>query len=173
MSGGRTLTITQLRARMPDVSKATMYRQVALLADGGLLDVAGEQRVQGAVERRYRLNRVNAVVDADAAAAATVEDHRQAFAAAMGAMIAEFNVYLDRERADPAGDLVGYRQHTVWLSKEEVSDLIDDLRRVIGPRLGNRPTVGRTLHLLSPILFPIEEPPADEPPPTPPSPERR
>jgi hypothetical protein len=41
----------------------------------------------------------------------TVDDHRRGFAAAMAALVAEFNAYLDDEDADPLGDLVGYRQH--------------------------------------------------------------
>ena len=69
---------------MPDVSKVTVYRQVALLAEGGFLEVAGEQRVHGsggaavpAAPGPARDRR------ADAAAAMTVEDHRRGFAAAM------------------------------------------------------------------------------------------
>lgn len=42
----------QLCARMPDVSKVTVYRQVAPLVEGDFLEVTGEQRVRGAAERR-------------------------------------------------------------------------------------------------------------------------
>jgi DNA-binding transcriptional ArsR family regulator len=41
---GEPFTITQLRHRMPDVSKATMYRQIALLVDNGLIEIDGEER---------------------------------------------------------------------------------------------------------------------------------
>jgi len=68
LSGGRALTTTELGARLPEVSKVTVYRQVALLAENGFLEVAGEQRVRGAVERRYRLRQDRPVVDAAAAA---------------------------------------------------------------------------------------------------------
>src|SRR6185312_13615775 len=57
LSGGRTVTTAQLCARMPDVSQATVYRHVGLLTDAGILEVAGEQRVRGFVERSYRLVR--------------------------------------------------------------------------------------------------------------------
>src|SRR5512132_3192187 len=83
MSGGHTRTTSELCARLPDVSKATVYRHVSLLAEAGLLEVAGEQRVHGAVERRYRLNRTRAVIDQDAAASMSLDDHRHGFAAAM------------------------------------------------------------------------------------------
>jgi len=157
LSGGRTLTTTQLRARMPDVSKATMYRQVSLLADGGLLEVAGEERVGGTVERQYRLYSARATIDAETAAA-TLEDYRRAFAVAMAALLGEFNAYLDRSRADPAADAVGFRQHALWLSPDERDKLIDEMRSAIAPRLTYEPTRGRRQHLLSPILFPIEDP---------------
>ncbi|GII53757.1 transcriptional regulator [Planotetraspora thailandica] len=159
MSGGRALTTAELCALLPDVSKATVYRHVGLLADGGLLDVDGEQRVRGAVERRYRLNRPRTVIDAATAAAVPAEEHRRVFAVAMATLLAEFNAYLDREQADPAADLVGYRQHALWLSPDERAEMIRDLREVIVARMGNEPAPGRIRHLLSPILFPAEEPP--------------
>lgn len=159
MTGGRALTTAQLCALLPDVSKATVYRQVGLLAEGGILEVYGEQRIRGAVERSYRLHRARAVIDAETAATATPEDHRRAFAAAMATLLGEFNAYLDRDSADPAVDLVGYRQHAVWLSPEELAEMIDELRGVLAPRLANRPSPERTRHLVSPIMFPAEEPP--------------
>jgi hypothetical protein len=141
------------------VSKATVYRHVGLLADGGLIEVSGEHRVRGAVERTYRLRRAEAVIDARTAASASRDDHRRAFAVAMTALLAEFDAYLDRDSADPAADLVGYRQHAVWLSPEERAEMIEELRDVLVSRLANTPSPGRTRHVLSPVLFPAEEPP--------------
>ncbi|MEV0252278.1 helix-turn-helix domain-containing protein [Nocardia sp. NPDC050712] len=158
LSGGQTLTTGQLCARLPDVSKATVYRHVELLSAGGILEVAEEQRVRGAVERTYRLHRERAVIAPERAAAATSAEHRHIFAAAMATLLAEFNAYLGTETADPAADLVGYRQHAVWLSPEEVSALIEDLRAAIVPRLHNAPTADRAPYLLSPILFPTVRP---------------
>ena len=161
MRGGRLLTTAQLCARLPDVSKATVYRHVDLLAAAGILEVAEEQRVRGAVERRYRLRQERAAIDAEAVESLTPDDHRRAFAAAMAALLAEFSAYLDRDDADPAADLVGYRQHAIWLSRDELVALISELRAAIAPRLANQATPDRARYLLSPILFPVEEPSAD------------
>ena len=158
MSGGRTLTTSQLLARMPDISKATMYRQVSFLVDGGILVVESEQRVGGAVERRYRLSEPRLTIDPETAAMASLEDYRRAFAVAMAALLGEFNAYLDRGHADPVGDAVGFLQQALWLSIDERAKLIDEMRKAIAPRLGNKPASGRMQHLLSPILFPIEDP---------------
>ena len=163
MRGDRTLSTAQLCALLPDVSKAMVYRHVDLLSAGGILEVAGERRVRGAVERHFRLRQERAVIDADTAASLSLDDHRRGFAVAMAALIAEFNAYLDRDTVNPAADLVGYRQHAVWLSRDELMDMISELRTVIAPRLANPAAPGRERYLLSPILFPLQPGPAAGP----------
>lgn len=157
-AGGRALTTAQLAARLPDVSQATVYRHVATLAEAGILEVEGEQRVRGFVERRYRLRPQAAAVTPERAAAASSDDHRRAFATAMAVLLAEYEQYLDRPGADPAGDQVGYRQHAIWLTGDERERLIEGMRAAILPVIGNGPGDGRMPYLLSPILFPVAEP---------------
>ncbi len=161
-AGGRTLTTGQLCERLPDVSKATMYRHVDVLADAGVLEVQSEQRVRGAVERSYRLRNDRLAVSPEAAASASAEDFRRGFAATMAALLSEFDAYLGRPDADPVADLVGIRQHSLWMTRQELIDLIGDLRAAILPRLANEPAPGRARYLVSPIMFPIEQPDARE-----------
>ncbi|HWE91932.1 MAG TPA: helix-turn-helix domain-containing protein [Pseudonocardiaceae bacterium] len=156
MAGGRIRTTSDLCAHLSDVPKTTVYRHVALLVDAGVLEVAEEQRVHGAVERHYRLRRERTVIDADAAASMSLDDHRRGFAAAMAALHAEFNAYLDRDGADPIADLVGYRQGILWLNHDELADMIDALREVYLARAGNAPAPGRSPHLMSAIFFPTD-----------------
>lgn len=155
---GRELTIGDLCARMPEVSRVTVYRHVALLTEGGFLEVAGEHRVRGAVERSYRLRQDRPPVDEKAAAAMSLDDHRRGFATAMAVLIAEFNAYLDREGANPVADSVSYRQGTLWLSPDELTALLSEMLTVLQPRLANQPVPGRAPYLLSPILFPAGPP---------------
>lgn len=158
MRRGRILTTTELCRLLPDVSKAMVYRHVSLLADGGVLEVADERRVRGAVERAYRLAPGGASVDSTAAALLTPDDHRRAFAAATATLIAEFSAYLEREHTDVSADPIGYQQHAIWLDPAELAAMVEELRAAILPRLENGPAPGRTRYLLSPILFPSEEP---------------
>jgi DNA-binding transcriptional ArsR family regulator len=157
MAGGRTRTTAELCALLPDVPKTTVYRHVSLLTEAGVLDVVDEQRVHGAVERYYRLRPTRAHIGPEDAAAMSLNDHRQAFAAAVAALLAAFNAYLDRDGADPRADSVGYTQIPLWLSPDELTELIEELRTAILARAGNQPTAERGLYLLSPILFPIEK----------------
>ncbi|MEU0503999.1 hypothetical protein [Nocardia sp. NPDC005998] len=84
------------------------------------------------MERRYRLRRERAVIDADQAASAAPEDHRGIFATAKATPLGEFNAYLDRENADPAADLVGSRQceRAVIDADQAASAAPEDHRRI-------------------------------------------
>lgn len=161
MRGGRTRTTAQLCALLPDVSKAMVYRHVDLLATGGILEVADERRVRGAIERHYQLRPDRASIAPDTAAALSPDDHRRGFAVAVAALVAEFNAYLDRDTTNPSTDPVGYQQHAIWLNRDELTAMISELRNAILPRLANQPTPDRTRYLLSPILFPSEQPTTD------------
>ncbi|MFC9625308.1 hypothetical protein ACFTXM_36865 [Streptomyces sp. NPDC056930] len=54
---------------------------------------------------------------------------------------------------------MGYRQHALWLSRDELMEMIGEMRDVLVSRMGNTPSPERTRHLISPILFPAEERP--------------
>jgi hypothetical protein len=136
-----------------------VYRHVGLLAEAGVLEVADEQRVRGAVERHYRLRRDRTVIDPDAGASMSLDDHRNGFAAAMAALHAEFNAYLDRPGADPFADQISYRQGILWLSEDEITEMAGEVRAVFAARAGNEPAPGRRPRLMSLIEFPTEEPP--------------
>lgn len=151
---GQPFTTTDLRERLPDVSKATMYRQVALLVDNGLIEVEGEERKGGAVERRYRLHPARTIIDAEAAAAMTKDDHRHGFGASLATLLAEFDSYLDQDNADPTADMVSYRQAPLWLSDGDKRALYDQLLEVIRPYLNNDHSPDRRRHVFAAILFP-------------------
>jgi len=151
---GLPFTTSQLRARLPDISPATLYRQVALLADGGLVEVQSEERVRGAVERSYRLHPARTALDLDTIAAMSTDDHRRGFAAAIAALVAEFSAYLGREGADPLADSVSYRQFALWLSDAEKAEFVEEMVGLIRARMDHGPGPERRPHLLSTILFP-------------------
>lgn len=154
MHAAGLLTTSELCAGLPDVPKATVYRQVERLVRGGVFEVESARQVRGAVERRYRLAAGGAVIDAEAARSMTLEDHRRGFTAAMAALIADFNVYLDRGRAAPMADEVSYRQFTIWLRPAERSRLIRDFQRTLRAHVNNKPGAGRDPYMLSTVFFP-------------------
>lgn len=152
--GDRELTTSQLRAELADVPTATLYRQVAAMVDGQVLEVVSEQRVRGAVERTYRLRKGAAVVDAEAARTMSAEDHERAFLTFVAGLVADVGRYLATPGHDLERDGMGYRQHALWLDDAELADFVEDLRAVVEPRLALRPREGRTRRLFSTVIVP-------------------
>lgn len=153
--GERSLTTGQLSELLPDVSAATLYRQVAKLADAGVLLVAGERKVRAVTERTYRLNARAASVGPDEAARLSPDQHRQAFTTFAAGLLDDFDRYLDRTDADPAADLIGYRQAALYLSDEELLELITEINQAVSRRL-SLPSQGRRRRLLTTILLPAD-----------------
>ncbi|MET9063305.1 helix-turn-helix domain-containing protein [Streptomyces antibioticus] len=152
--GAGELTTAQLRERLPDVSPASMYRHVAILAEAGILEVARERPVRGTVERSYRVRQDEALVGEDARAAMTKEDHRQAVAVFTGALMDGFDRYLSRDDADPAHEGVLYRLGAVWATPEEFTELVEELEALVARRAGHTPGDGRVRHVISLALVP-------------------
>ncbi|MEW2356896.1 helix-turn-helix domain-containing protein [Spirillospora sp. NPDC029432] len=155
--GADELTTAQLRERIPDVPPATMYRHVAALTQAGIIEVVRETPVRGTVERSYRVRQDEALVDADARAAMTKEDHRQAFTLFTGAMMADFDRYLARDDADPVREGVLYRQGAMWLTGEEFAELVEELEAVVARRTATTPGDGRTRHIISLVVVPDKD----------------
>jgi hypothetical protein len=159
--GDRLLTTADLRRELPEVPVATLYRQVAALVENGVLEVADERKVRGAVERTYRLRPAAASVGASDAAALSPAQHRQAFLTFVAALLADFDRYLERGEPDLGRDLVGYRQVALHLTDAEVADLAADLSRAVGERAGFGPGGGRVRRVLTTILLPVPGAPPD------------
>jgi len=157
LSGARTLTTSELRQRMAEFGQATVYRHVARLVDAGVIEVEAEQRIRGAVERRYRLRPERARISEESAAAMSLDDHRRAFTAAMAALLADFGGYLELDGANPPKDMVGYRHFTLWLDKAELASLVAQVKGIL-TRLNYEPKPGRYPYRLSTIFFPLERP---------------
>ena len=157
--GDRTLTTGELRAQLPDVPAATLYRHVGILADAGVLAVVGERKVRGAAERSYRLVLEAAHVSAEDLAAMTADDHRRAFTTFVAGMLADVDRYLDRGTPDLVRDGVGYRQVGLWLTDAEFAELAADLRAVLQERLANQPGDGRRRRMVRLVHLPAGEPP--------------
>lgn len=154
--GERELTTSDVRARLPDVSPATLYRQVATLVHADVLEVAAEHRVRGAVERTYRLNQDRVSVDADGARGLSAEDHRATLQALVAGVLADADRYLDRDDIDPGRDRVGYRQVGFYATDEEVDSLLRTVREALGRLTGHGPGEGRTRRLLTTVLLPAD-----------------
>jgi DNA-binding transcriptional ArsR family regulator len=162
--GDRALTTGDLRAELPNVPPASLYRHVARLADAGVLSVVAERRVRGAVERTYGLRLAAAALSPDEIESMSREDHRHAFMAFVAGLLGDFDRYLSREHIDAFRDGIGYRLAGLWLSDQELTEMSRELVRVIQPRAANAPRPGRRRRILATVLLLGDDaPPAEDP----------
>jgi hypothetical protein len=156
--GDRALTTGALAAELADVPPATLYRQVARLVDAGVLQVAAEQLVRGAVQRTYVLRASAALITPDQVAAMSTEDMRQAFLAFVAGLLGDVDRYLARDGVDPIRDGASFRLAGLWLDESEFTTLLRDLTRVLQPAAANPPGPGRKRRILATVLLPGDEP---------------
>ena len=155
--GDRALTTKQLVAELDDVPAGSLYRHVATLVRGGVLQVVAEHRVRGAVERTYALRLFAARLGTDEAVAMTAEQHSQAFMTFVAGLLADFDRYLAAGRPDPVHDGAAYNVAGMWLTDAEFMEFLQDLGRIAQPRLANAPGNGRKRRLLYTVLLPALE----------------
>jgi DNA-binding transcriptional ArsR family regulator len=151
----RPLTTAEVAASLPDVPQATLYRHMAKLADGGLLEVAAERRVRGATERTYRLATLKA---APLATGGSVDDRLEAFTRFAASLIGEFARYLHTPGADPEADGAGFRQVTLWLTDDEFQSFAEGFAHVLAPAMTHEPREDRSPVTLTTVLIPGELP---------------
>ncbi len=154
MGDGR-LTTGQLASSLPDVPKASVYRHVARLVAAGVLEVAAERRVRGAVERTYELRAARARISPEEAAAMTLDEHSQAFLAFVAGLLVDFDRYL-AGHPQPGRDGATYQTAGMWLTDAELGDFAREIVAAATPRLANRPAPGRRRRLLHTILLPTD-----------------
>jgi hypothetical protein len=150
--GDRKLTTADLRAELDDISAASLYRHVAFLVEGGVLDVVGERRVRGAVERTYVLRNPRRITED--VLAMTPEEHKRAFFGYVAALIADFDRYVTRPDADLLHDGVGYRIAAMWLDDAELNAFLKGYANLVRPLLDNPATPGRKRRILRTVLLP-------------------
>ena len=155
--GDRALTTSQLAAELADVPGASLYRHVARLVDGGVLQVVAVRRVRGAVERTYVLRLAAARVGLDELSAMTVDDLRQMFIAFVAGILGDVDRYLQRGDIDLVRDRVSFGIEGLWLDDAEYLELLTDLYRVLDLRRRNQPRRSRHRRILASVLLPGDE----------------
>lgn len=141
-------TAKEISAAMGDVPRATAYRHVKALEEGGAIEVARTRRVRGATEKTY--------VPSPRVIHPSPQDARALSAAlhleSMGAM----DIYLADGDADLAADRVFFQPARFWATDEEYDALLSRIKEAIGGILGNAAGEGRRLRTFAIISTPPE-----------------
>jgi len=129
--GGEDRTTAKLAELLPDVAQASLYRQIGKLFDAGLLEVVNERRSRGVIERTYRLVESEAKINQSEAANISVKTLLSGFVTFTGALIDAMTRYTQHPKAKPSKDPFGYRQVSLWLTKNEAEQMSADMSAVL------------------------------------------
>ncbi len=151
---GIPLTAQGLADLLPDVARATLYRHLSTLVEGGIIEVIGEHRVRGAVERTYALRQGSATLSREDLEAAGREDHLRFFATFAASLIDEYSRYLRRDHIDPMADGVMYREGSLYLSDEEAAAVAGEMWAAFARRVGTEPGPGRSARTFAVVSIP-------------------
>lgn len=149
--GGGRRTTAELRAALPDVAQATLYRHVAALVDAGVLAVVDERRVRGTTERTLALGERGAQIDRAELAEMDALALQQAFLAFLASLGEQFDRV--NAAAEPGiRDFLGFGTTQLHVGTAELADIQAGLAQLLAPyreaREGTRP-----VHL-STVLLP-------------------
>jgi hypothetical protein len=147
---GRSLTTGELHEALPDVPTTSLYRQVGLLVDAGVLRVVETHRVRGTTERTYALETPAPEGPVDAAQLRTM------FTVFVAGLAGDMDRYLDRPGIDPERDGIALRQAALLLTDDEIGDLGARLAEALAPYLDREPAPGRRRRILSTMLLPTD-----------------
>jgi hypothetical protein len=154
---GKQLTPRQLAAALPDVPQATLYRQINILLEGEILEVAEETPVSGAVERTYRLRQDAERLSAEEMHAISAEDHLQYFNVFAASLIEHFARYIQqRDPEDFELDGMSYNRAVLYLSDEERATFQQEVMTLIGSVMTNQPSSERKRYTLASVVIPDE-----------------
>lgn len=149
--GDRELTTADLAAELPDVPKPTLYRHLAALLAGDVLQVVAERQVRGGVERTYRLDSSRTSSDSAAAATMTADERRSAFAVFLASLAAAYEASVARDDDAP----FGYRTAAIHVPADDLAEFVGRVREAVEPWLA--PAEGADRYLFSTVLVPAEQ----------------
>lgn len=152
------LTTAQLRERMPDVPVATLYRHIAELVTGNLLQIVREEKIRGTSERTYRLALELAQLDAQTVAAMSSEELQAAFGLFSAGLSADLGRYLQQPDLRPLEDGLTFAQIAVYASPEQYQQLMTTWQTALQGLMTQGPAPDRQRRILATIMVPVPQP---------------
>ncbi len=155
--GGESLTTQDISDRLPDVPKSTIYRQVKLLLDGGMVAVDQTRPVRGVLEKTYRLAQPLRLSVEDMADV-TTQQHIQYFQAYVMTLVQGFSNYVNSVAAGNKVDMMahrsGYSEAFVFATTAELDEVFAAFNNALMALASNPPGSGRHKHKFAIITHP-------------------
>lgn len=152
-----TATAKVIAEEMPDIPAASLYRHINKLVGDEILEICGENKIRGTVEKVYKLKRNPFQQVYELAEKGGKEEHYNMFYTFVMTQLMDFNNYLAGKDYDMKRDKVGFRSFPLYLSDEESDEFFNDLKAAVMKVMNNKPGEKRKLCKFSYAIMPAVE----------------
>ncbi|MDO4286300.1 MAG: helix-turn-helix domain-containing protein [Eubacteriales bacterium] len=140
-----------------DIPQATLYRHLRKMLSDGVLQVVEETQIRGTVEKTYALA-FNMEKDIETVLAENSgELYMQYFMQYIMGFAKQFQQYCQSPDINIKKDMTGFSLSPLYLSDEELTDLVTNISRLIGAVKNNEPRADRKLRTVGVIISPPEK----------------
>ncbi len=142
-----SVTVREIGMALPDIPQATMYRQVKLLSESGLIRVCGERQVRGTLEHTYAL--------ADELAGTEngkITDTEAQFK--LLGLAQDFADYYTGDKADPTRDMLSITSVPLMMTDDEFVRYMKDVEKLTKKYEHNTPSEERRIRRVTLISSP-------------------
>lgn len=147
--GTRQVTTAELRAALPDIPQATLYRHIAALVEVDILAIVDERRVRGAVERTLALGGRMAHVDHAELREMGEQELRQSFLT----FLAHLGETFDRASSDDTfRDFLGFGQMQLQVTTADLTEIQARLSELLTPYITSTSPGSRTVTLATALI---------------------
>jgi DNA-binding transcriptional ArsR family regulator len=152
------LTAQQLKELLGDIPQASLYRNIKKLMEAEVIHVVNEIPNRGTVEKVYSIyDPSKMVIGPEEMAKLSKDEHMSLFIKFFANLMGEYERYLGQEKIDFVADGVSFRQASLYLSDEELAELIKDLVSAFTKVIANKPEKGRRRRTVATIIIPEEK----------------
>ena len=116
-----TGTVKEIRAALPDIPSASLYRHMKILTEASILLVVGENRIRGTVESIYQLNKSALEID---------DANGIAVQTALLGICASFAKYFSGDSPDPRKDMLMMTTCTLTLTDGEFMNFLSEINQI-------------------------------------------
>jgi len=150
------MTTREIAQALPDISQASVYRHIAVLAEAGILYVAEEKPARALTERVYALDETKAYIEPDERGGMTQDDYLRYFFQFIEGLRQTYRRYAAGAGADtdPNRDGVSFYGEVLHLTPEEMDELRKEMRAVTRRFQDNAPRPDRRRFYIGRLTLP-------------------
>ena len=141
-------TTNDIAKELSDIPKPSLYRHLKLMAETGLIQVVEEKKVRGTIEKTYGL------VENPIGSEPTNDEIANLIQKGLLSLMNDFQIYFQREDADPKRDLLSFTTSTLLLTDEEYMAFMKEIAQILNKIISNKPENGRKVRRISFVSSP-------------------